>query len=68
MMHAAMNCMNTARFAQASCACFACSENSSIMIILDAVMASIFALISIRLLPAKAARNLTICHQAPHFA
>ena len=63
-----MHKQNTARFAQCSCARFVCSENNSIIIILDAVMASIFALISIRLLPAQAARNLTICHQAPHFA
>ena len=64
MRNSAMHHQNTARFAQSSCARFACSENNSIIIILDAVLASIFALISIlsiRLLPAQAARNLTIC-------
>ena len=63
-MYRAMMNANTARFAQVSCAASACSENNSIMIILDAVQASIFALISIlsiRLFPAQAARNLTIC-------
>lgn len=65
-MRSAMNRMDTSRFAQVSCARFACSENT-IMMIMDAVSASIFALISIisilsiRLLPAQAARNLTIC-------
>ena len=62
-MRSTMNRMHTARFAQVSCARSACSENTTIMIILDAISASIFALISIpciRLLPAQAARNLTI--------
>ena len=71
MMRTMMNAMNTARFAQVSCAASACSENNSIMIILDAVLASIFALISlisIRLLGAKATRNLTICQTAPYLA
>lgn len=66
-MRSTMNRMHTARFAQVSCARFACSENTAIMMILDAVSASIFVLISIlsiRLLPAQAARNLTICQ--PH--
>ena len=64
MRKMSMHNQNTARSAQCSCAHFACSENNSIIIILDAVLASIFALISIlsiRLLPAQAARNLTIC-------
>ena len=63
-MRSTMNRMHTARFAQVSCARFACSENTAIMMILDAISASIFALISIlsiRLLLAQAARNLTIC-------
>ena len=60
-MRSTMNRMHTARFAQVSCARSACSENTAIMMILDAISASIFALISIRLLPAQAARNLTIC-------
>ena len=63
-MRSTMNRMHTAHFAQVSCARFACSENTTIMMILDAISASIFALISIlsiRLLPAQAARNLTIC-------
>ena len=66
-MRSAMNRMDTSRFAQVSCARFACSESTAIMIVLGAVPASIFALISmisissIRLLPAQAARNLTIC-------
>ena len=60
-MRSTMNRMHTARFAQVSCARFACSESTAIMMILDAISASIFALISIRLLPAQAARNLTIC-------
>ena len=66
-----MQSMNTARLAQDSCAASACSENNSIIIILDAVLASIFVLISIlsvRLLGAKATRNMTICQMAPHFA
>ena len=63
-MRSTMNRMHTSRFAQVSCARFACSENTAIMMILDAILASIFALISIlsiRLLPAQDARNLTIC-------
>ena len=71
MMCTMKTAMNTARDAQGSCAASACSENNSIMIIMDAVLASIFALISIlsiRLLLAKAIRNLTNCQQAPHFA
>lgn len=70
-MRSTMNRMHTARFAQVSCARFACSESTAIMMILDAISASIFALISIlsiRLLLAKATRNLTNCQQAPHFA
>ena len=66
-----MHHQNTARFAQSSCARFACAENNSIIIILDAVLASIFALISIlsiRLLGAKATRNMTICQMARHSA
>ena len=60
-MRSTMNRMHTARFAQVSCARFACSENSTIMMILDAISASIFALISIlivRLLPFHIAGNL----------
>ena len=71
MRNLAMHHQNTARFAQNSCARFACSENNSIIIILDAVLASIFALISIlsiRLLGAKATRNMTICQMARHSA
>ena len=71
MMRTMVKAMNTARFAQGSCAASACSENNVIIITLDAILASIFALISlisIRLLPAQAARNLTICQMAPHFA
>ena len=63
-MRSTMNRMHTARFAQVSCARFACSENSALMLLLDAISAAIFALsslLSIRLLPAQAARNLTIC-------
>ena len=64
-MRSTMNRMHTARFAQVSCARFACSENTAIMMILDAISASIFfaliSILSIRLLPAQAARNLTIC-------
>ena len=58
-MRSTMNRMHTARFAQVSCARFACSENTAILMILDAISASIFALISI--LSIQAARNLTIC-------
>ena len=71
MHNSAMHHQNTARFAQSSCARFACSENNSIISILDAVLASIFALISIlsiRLLGAKATRNMTICQMARHSA
>lgn len=70
-MRSTMNRMHTARFAQVSCARFACSENTAIMMILDAISASIFALISIlsiRLLPAQAARNLTICQPCASLA
>ena len=59
-MRSTMNRMHTARFAQVSCARFACSENTTIMMILDAIFALI-SILSIRLLPAQAARNLTIC-------
>ena len=62
-----MHHQNTARFAQSSCARFACSENNSIIIILDAVLASIFALISIRL-PLAESRNLTSFQSMPQFA
>ena len=59
-MRSTMNRMHTARFAQVSCARSACSENTAIMMILDAISASIFALISIciRLLAPHAVRNL----------
>ena len=40
-MRSTMNRMHTARFAQVSCARFACSENTAIMMILDAILASI---------------------------
>ena len=59
-MRSTMNRMHTARFAQVSCARFACSESTAIMMILDAIFALI-SILSIRLLPAQAARNLTIC-------
>lgn len=62
-----MHHQNTARFAQSSCARFACSENNSIIIILDAVLASIFALLSIRL-PLAESRNLTSFQSMPQFA
>lgn len=62
-----MHHQNTARFAQSSCARFACAENNSIVIILDAVLASIFALISIRL-PLTDSRNLTSFQSMPQFA
>ena len=62
-----MHKQNTARFAQCSCARFVCSENNSIIIILDAVLASIFALISIRL-PLTESRNLTSFQSMPQFA
>ena len=67
MHNSAMHHQNTARFAQSSCARFACSENNSIIIILDAVLASIFALISIRL-PLTDSRNLTSFQSMPQFA
>ena len=66
-MYRAMMNANTARFAQVSCAASACSENNSIIIILDAVLASIFALISIRL-PLTESRNLTSFQSMPQFA
>ena len=65
-----MQKQNTARFAQSSCARFACSENNSIIIILDAVLASIFALISLLSirLPLAESRNLTSFQSMPQFA
>ena len=66
-MRSTMNRMHTARFAQVSCARFACSENTAIMMILDAISASIFALISIRL-PLTDSRNLTSFQSMPQFA
>ena len=69
MHNSAMHHQNTARFAQSSCAHFACSENNSIIIILDAV-ASIFALISLLSirLPIAQSRNLTSFQSMPQFA
>ena len=65
-----MHHQNTARFAQSSCARFACAENNSIVIILDAVLASIFALISLLSirLPLAESRNLTSFQSMPQFA
>ena len=65
-----MQKQNTARFAQCSCARFACSENNTIMIILDAVLASIFALISILSirLSILESRNLTSFQFLPQVA
>ena len=70
MRNSAMHHQNTARFAQCSCARFACSENNTIMIILDAVLASIFALISILSirLSILESRNLTSFQSMPQFA
>ena len=70
MRKMSMHNQNTARFAQSSCACFACSENNSIIIILDAVLASIFALISLLSirLPLAESRNLTSFQSMPQFA
>ena len=69
-MYRAMMNANTARFAQVSCAASACSENNSIIIILDAVLASIFALISLLSirLPLAESRNLTSFQSMPQFA
>ena len=70
MRKMSMHDQNTARFAQNSCARFACSENNSIIIILDAVSASIFALISLLSirLPLAESRNLTSFQSMPQFA
>lgn len=70
MRKMSMHDQNTARFAQSSCAHFACSENNSIIIILDAVLASIFALISLLSirLPLAESRNLTSFQSMPQFA
>ncbi len=70
MRKMSMHDQNTARFAQNSCARFACSENNSIIIILDAVLASIFALISLLSirLPLAESRNLTSFQSMPQFA
>ena len=70
MRKMSMHNQNTARSAQCSCAHFACSENNSIIIILDAVLASIFALISLRSirLPLAESRNLTSFQSMPQFA
>ena len=70
MHNSAMHHQNTARSAQCSCARFACSENHSSIIILDAVLASIFALISLLSirLPLAESRNLTSFQSMPQFA
>ena len=70
MRNMSMHNQNTARSAQCSCAHFACSENNSIIIILDAVLASIFALISLLSirLPLAESRNLTSFQSMPQFA
>ncbi len=70
MRKMSMHDQNTARFAQSSCARFACSENNSIIIILDAVLASIFALISLLSirLPLAESRNLTSFQSMPQIA
>ena len=70
MRKMSMHHQNTARSAQCSCARFACSENNSIIIILDAVLASIFALISLLSirLPLAESRNLTSFQSMPQFA
>ena len=70
MRKMSMHNQNTARFAQSSCARFAGSENNSIIIILDAVLASIFALISLLSirLPLAESRNLTSFQSMPQFA
>lgn len=70
MRKMSMHDQNTARFAQSSCARFACAENNSIIIILDAVLASIFALISLLSirLPLAESRNLTSFQSMPQFA
>ena len=65
-MRSTMNRMHTARFAQVSCARFACSENTAIMMILDAVSASIFALI-IRIIRVNPNSKLAVCHPMPRF-
>lgn len=54
---------NTVRSAQTFCAHSACSANNSIMIIMDTILVSIFALISIsiRLLVPHTVRNMTTC-------
>ena len=70
MRKMSMHNQNTARSAQCSCAHFACSENNSIIIILDALLASIFALISLLSirLPLAESRNLTSFQSMPQFA
>lgn len=70
MRKMSMHNQNTARSAQSSCAHFACSENNSIIIILDAVLASIFALVSLLSirLPLAESRNLTSFQSMPQFA
>ena len=70
MRKMSMHNQNTARSAQCSCAHFACSENNSIIIILDAVLASIFALVSLLSirLPLAESRNLTSFQSMPQFA
>ena len=64
MTRAMLFCENTARSAQRSCAGFACHTAK---ITMDAVSASIFALISIRL-PLTDSRNLTSFQSMPQFA
>ena len=70
MRNSAMQHPITDRVAQRSCVRFACSENNSILIFLDAVLASIFALISLLSirLPLAESRNLTSFQSMPQFA
>ncbi len=71
MTKATMMNRNMSSSAQVSCAASVCSENNSIIIILDAILASIFALISLfslRLLTLIPFRSMTIRHMAQHFS
>lgn len=60
MKKATMMNVHTARFAAVCCAASACSENNTMIILLDAILASIFALISI--LGILSIRLLTLFH------
>ena len=61
MMFRAAKTADTVRSAQGFCAASACSENTGLILIMDAILASIFVLISIciRLFISNTVRSMT---------